>query len=355
MIVHMFPKSQFAEGFINFINDNFDKMEHMFILYTNAKFEVPSYLYELDNVVDYDGKSIFELYKWIKKADKFFLHNLSVNIYELFMLALCPRLLNKGIWLIWGGDLYCYRNPKKGLIENAIEAARRRVIKHIAVIASLTRGDFHLAKQWYNVDKKHIRLDYYIGSITNILYGLLNEKHTQKSTINIIVGNSATATNNHLEVFQMIRDYAGKDIQVYVPLSYGNAEYGQMVERAGKEFFGDKFVALKTYMSQMEYFSLLNQMDIAIFNNDRQQAIGNIMALALLGKKIYLKKNTSMWEEWVTQGDFQFHKVDEISSDFNDFIQISLEEIKNNRQAASNYYDINQRIAEWKYAFEMEI
>lgn len=355
MIMHMFPKSQFVEGFINFIYENFDSKEHMFVLYTNAKFEVSPKLYELDNVVDYDEKNIFWLYKSIKKADKLFLHNLSVNIYELFMLAFFPGLLKKCIWLIWGGDLYCYRNQRKGLIERAIESARRRVIKHVSVIASLTEGDYSLAQQWYEVDKKHIRLNYYIGNEAKVLYELVNEKYNDSSTTNIIVGNSATVTNNHIEVFEKIKHYSEQDICIYAPLSYGDREYGRLVEDVGRRIFGKKFVALNTYMSHAEYFSLLNRMDIAIFNNDRQQAIGNIMALALLGKKVYLKKDTSMWNEWVTQGKFLFHKVDEIDSNFSNFVQINQEEIENNRQAAHDYYDVNQRISEWKQAFEMDL
>lgn len=356
MILHMFPKSKFAEGFINFINQNFDSEEHLFVLYTNGDFKVPLEIYESPNVVDYNEKSIVWLYKNIRSADKFFLHNLSVNIYELFLFFLFPALLKKSIWLIWGGDLYCYRSPRKGIIDHVVEIARKRVIRNIAVIASLTEGDYRLAAQWYGVNTKHIRLDYFNESITKILNEIVNvENKKDMSTINIMVGNSATITNNHMEVLEKIEKFAEHDIRVYVPLSYGNMEYGWQVEKVGKRLLGDKFVPLKTYMSQEEYYSLLNCMDIAIFNNDRQQAIGNIMALAFLGKKIYLKEDTSMWNEWVTQGRFVFHTIDELEVQFDEFKRLEVKEKEQNQKAAKDYYDLQQRIDEWRRAFDMNI
>lgn len=356
MILHMFPKSKFSEGFINFINQYFDSKEHVFVLYTNGSFKVSPELYKLENVIDYDEKNIFWLYKNIKKADRFFLHNLSVNIYELFMFFLFPRFLKKCIWLIWGGDLYCYRNPRKRLVDRAVELMRRRVIRKIAVIASLTEGDYRLAQQWYGVDTTHIRLDYCIENIYDILTEILRKKIKKDSTtLNIIVGNSATDTNKHMEAFEKLKEYAEQDIRVYVPLSYGDMEYGQQVEIIGKDYFGEKFIPLKTYMTQEKYFYLLNDMDIAIFNNDRQQGIGNIMALALLGKKVYLREKTSMWDEWVEQGQFVFHGMDELGIEFSEFVRLDEKEVEQNKKAAQNYYDSSQRVEEWRHAFEMQI
>lgn len=356
MILHLFPKSKFAQGFIDFINHNFDSKEHMFVLYTNGDFKVPLDIYDSQNVIDYDNKSIFWLYKNIIKADKLFLHNLSVNIYELFIFSLFPSLLKRSIWLIWGGDLYCYRNPRRSIIEHAIEVARKRVIKKIAVIASLTDGDYSLAQQWYGVNTKHIRLDYYNESVTQILNKILDRKEeTIESTINIMVGNSATETNNHIEVFEVIKKYINHDICVYVPLSYGDMTYAGKVEEIGRELLGDKFVPIKNYMGQEEYYSLLNRMDIAIFNNDRQQAIGNIMALALLGKKIYLKDDTSMWNEWVVKGRFVFHKISDLELGFDELRKQELQEKEQNQRAAQDYYKVEKRVDEWKMAFDMEV
>lgn len=46
-------------------------------------------------------------------------------------------------------------------------------------------------------------------------------------------------------------------------------------------------------MEEDEYYNFLNDMDIAIFDMNRQQALGNIMAMVTFGKKVYCKKSFS--------------------------------------------------------------
>ena len=38
-----------------------------------------------------------------------------------------------------------------------------------------------------------------------------------------------------------------------------------------------------------DYLKILGKIDIAIFNHERQQAVGNITSLLGLGKKVYIK------------------------------------------------------------------
>ena len=43
-------------------------------------------------------------------------------------------------------------------------------------------------------------------------------------------------------------------------------------------------------MPYSSYISFLGSIDIGIFNNNRQQGMGNITNLLYLGKKVYLSK-----------------------------------------------------------------
>lgn len=356
MIIHLFPKSQFTEAFITFINNHFVRNDHMFVLYTNVPFQVNESVYQLKNVVDYDTKNILWLYKELNKAEKIILHNLSVNIYELFMFFICPKLVCKSIWVIWGGDLYCYRNKKSNIIENIVEFIRRCIIKNFPVIATLTDGDFDLAKKWYNTKAKGVRVQYVDEKNIGLLTECMNKKTETEEIVRIWVGNSATETNHHKEVFSLLHKYSCENIKIYVPLSYGNSTYADEIEAIGKELFGEKFEAIRSYMDLKEYYQLLAQMDIAIFYNDRQQALGNITAFAFLEKKIYLREATSMWDEWVNKYNYPFHSVECIREEsLSDFIHFTNSERERQKVFAMNFFDVEKRIEEWQEVFKCRL
>lgn len=353
MIVHIFPKSQFTEEFICFINSHFEKKEHLFILYTNGEFGLPKEVYEVYNVIDYDNKSIFWLYRVFRKAEKLIFHNLSVNIDVLFMIYTNTYLMKKATWLIWGSDLYCYRIPKVSLIDKLIEKMRRKVIQAIPVIASLTEGDFVLAQQWYGVKADSIRLDYCEEHIISLLQNLQNEKSAEKQEIFILIGNSATETNQHEQIFELLMKYKNEKIKLIVPVSYGDHNYADRIENRGRELYGSKFIPVKKYLPKEVYYALLNSIDVAIFNNNRQQATGNITALFYLGKKIYLRDDTSMWDEWTAKTGYKIHNIKDIErEDFSEFVKNPKEEKAVNFELAKEFFDVDNRIKEWKAVFE---
>jgi len=76
-------------------------------------------------------------------------------------------------------------------------------------------------------------------------YGALAFEATPAVGRDILVGNSATATNNHCEVFELLaRTPAARDRRVIVPLSYGDPWYRDAILAQGRALFGDRFVPL---------------------------------------------------------------------------------------------------------------
>jgi dTDP-N-acetylfucosamine:lipid II N-acetylfucosaminyltransferase len=106
---------------------------------------------------------------------------------------------------------------------------------------------------------------------------------------NLLVGNSATSANNHLELFDCIRrhvDLAGR--QLIVPLSYGDAAYRAHIERIGRQLFGDAFVPLVDFLPKDRYIELLTSCGHVMMNHVRQQALGNLVISGLLGARLHL-------------------------------------------------------------------
>jgi len=85
-------------------------------------------------------------------------------------------------------------------------------------------------------------------------------------------------------------------------LSYGNQDYAKSIIEEAKQRFGDKFEPLTEHMPFNQYLEILGKIDIAIFNHKRQQAFGNLINLLGLGKKVYIRKESTLNEVFQGMG-----------------------------------------------------
>ena len=115
----------------------------------------------------------------------------------------------------------------------------------------------------------------------------------RKPPYKIMVGNSASATNNHLDAFQNLKNISAK---FYCPLSYGSSSYSKFIIEEGKIAFGENFIPITQYMSLPDYLTFLSSMDIVYMYHNRQQAVGNIFMALSMGKPVFLKKKNIIWD-----------------------------------------------------------
>ena len=193
--------------------------------------------------------------------------------------------------LFGGGDLYCYQFDKKTKEYFKKEKYRRFVFKNIGYIIPVVYGDYDLAKMWYHTKAKCLEPFMYVQFYEKYVSMPLK---LQGNIVNIQVGNSATDTNHHIDCFDILVNF--ENINIYAPLSYGDKKYADSIKHIGIARFGNKFIALESFMRFDEYVAFLNNIDIAIFKQNRQQAMGNIFVLLALGKKIYLDSATTHYD-----------------------------------------------------------
>jgi hypothetical protein len=113
---------------------------------------------------------------------------------------------------------------------------------------------------------------------------------------NVLLGNSATPTNNHVELFRIIADHldlTGRNL--IVPLGYGQINYRHRVIKLGQEMFGDAFVPLTRFLPFLDYASILASCNIVMMNHIRQQALGNICISGLIGAKLFLNRRSPLF------------------------------------------------------------
>lgn len=331
--LHVCSLDKFIPPFLTFVRKEFSIKENQFYMLGDAE----KYPYEPDSqtVQHRSLMGYWLLLKLMYSADKIILHGL-FNPLVLVILACNPYLLKKCYWVIWGGDLYSFMFPKDTLKYQVEEKIRRLVIKRIGYLLTYVKGDVELARQNYQAGGKHIET---IGYLSNIVSNGISMKKNSKNNINILVGNSADPTNNHFEVLDKLAQFSDKNIKIYAPLSYGNKDYAKKVIYYGNSLFGDKFIGMTKFMSYTKYISFLNDIDIAIFNHHRQQAMGNTINLLAMGKKVYIKTGTSQKEFFDMLGVETFN-LDE----FNISINFSG---KKNSEILIKYFSIQNLRSQW--------
>lgn len=113
--------------------------------------------------------------------------------------------------------------------------------------------------------------------------------------VNVLVGNSASVTNNHVEAFLLLSSAPLRQYKIVAPLSYGDARYRNIVEEVGKKMFGKNFLPLVDYMPVQEYVGIIQSCGFVVMNHVRQQALGNIVIMLYLGAKVFLREENPVY------------------------------------------------------------
>jgi hypothetical protein len=318
----MLGKTSQTFPFIDFVQSNFNKDEHFFVLLgvdTKDKDRIQNDRYIIS--ISKEEKSVFKLLKKIVVLILLFLRNRKIILHSLFskqlvgFLFINPWFLKKCNWVIWGGDLYFYQKPKITIKQKVYEFMRAFCIKKFNGLITYIRGDYELAKKWYRIKGKYYECFMYPSNLYKEIDFFNNKNRDEK--IYIQIGNSADPSNNHKEIIEKIRKYRNENIEIICPLSYGNKEYAEEIKKLGESIFGNKFIALMDFIPFEEYINILGKIDIAIFNHKRQQAMGNTITLLGLGKKVYLRNDVTQWKLFYDLGikvysveDFNIKKID---------------------------------------------
>ena len=244
------------------------------------------------------------------------LHSLSPCFYG-FVLQLPKNI--KIIWFCFGFEVYNDSNyfksnilldavtrakfpdVKKSKKDQFIEIARPyyRLIKPILPLSqreykhkAMQRIDF-LGSSFQEEFKQVCKLIKQKKQFFNFWYYPLEIiTDTQKPIVfpkkNIIIGNSGFKSGNHLDVFDKIKNYSLTDIEIVVPLNYGETKYIQEILAEGEKYYNMAFKPLLDFMPLVEYNTILESVGVAILNNKRQQAVGNTIALLWFGAKVFL-------------------------------------------------------------------
>ncbi len=255
--------------------------------------------------------SYLHLFYLIVIADKIFLHDLTVINFMTkklwLLLPFLPRsIIRKFYWIIWGGDLYSSTQKQSSCTENKYDRLTRIFVRKIVHIVTPIKGDYEFSKEVFGHNAEY-HFAYYPSFINR---GNTSLSMT-KSEKYLLLGNSADPSNNHMEIFGLLKKkhFKGK---IICPLSYGDKTYAEEIVEYGVRYFGDRFIPLLKCIPYDEYSKLMDSIGVAVFAHDRQQALGNIIPLIARGKKVYIKKNITSWS-FLNNIGISIHDIQEIS------------------------------------------
>lgn len=336
-IIHVFNDDKFIDPAIKLFEGVCpNRSEYYVLIKENEPFKyVKSPLVKRLDLANEKDKTIFleKIHNDLRQI--LFFHALD-DIKQQIVLS-CPEKIRK-VWFIWGYDLYnnwgffknnVYENKTTQLIKKKIKLKDKLVyndlsffiynntnwfkyflpLKIIKVLNNNFETRFFLAAKLMDVVVPVVPTEYALiqkmklkakfapftyGCVEDLLGDSINKNvYGQK---NILVGNSADPSNNHIEIFLKLAKLHIGDRKVYVPLSYGgNDKYKIAIIELGTKLFGDNFVPLTTFMSLDHYNKILLSCGIIVFNHKRQQGVGNIITMGYLGAKLFLNNESPVY------------------------------------------------------------
>ena len=343
-ILHIFNDPKFSKGFFEFlIRNKVSLQNHLLFQYRCNRSDCNSF--GMESVFSKRFISVIpnlQMIPMLYKADKIIIHSLA-SPFLLFYLYFSPKLIRKTYWAIWGKDLYFYKMlEKKYFYHEIYEFFRKKVCKNIPHIIGFSKRDYELALKWYSSKADRYENFMYPSNCYKNIECLEKDSNTKV----FLVGNSADPSNNHEASLSLLEKHKNDDIKIIAPLSYGNSSYAKKIKNKGEAIFGKKFIALTNLLPPDEYIKLLCEVDVGLFAHNRQQAMGNIITLLGMMKKVYIRKDITTWGTLTEMGITLFD-----ITEFNINDSDHSNQLKENRTIIKNYFSEENLLDQWNRVF----
>jgi len=235
-----------------------------------------------------------------------------------------------------------------------LNAFKKTVISRFGNIVALVPGDYELAKEWYGARGRMFSAFYPNPIDFSMLDAAASTKENHSSGMaRILLGNSASETNNHFDAIDLLAKRQEQDFEVFCPLSYGDMEYGNRVIEYGKEKLGEKFRPITDFMKPEEYAGVLAGVDAAIMFHKRQQAIHNIIGLLYLGKKVFLKSEVTTYEWLKSDLGIEVCDADLLYEQTNiRFSPLDSRLVAKNKEIIEEFFSRSNCVRLWKEVFK---
>ncbi|NUY80889.1 TDP-N-acetylfucosamine:lipid II N-acetylfucosaminyltransferase [Flavobacterium sp. MAH-1] len=232
------------------------------------------------------------------------------------------------------------KNALRHRLESYFGAQLLQALKRIDMVVPIVPTEYELVRQ---MGVSPIEAPF--------TYGYLEQFASPDVPLNtgkdILVGNSANPTNNHVEAFGKLARLDLGDRKVIVPLSYGGSEeYVAFVIESGKKLLGKNFVPVVDFMPLDAYMELVSNCGVLVFNHIRQQGVGNIIAMGMRGAKLFLNAKSPVYRYYRDIG-MHIENIEGLRSEIQ-LRALSDTEKEHNRQLFTTLYSKERSIEKVK-------
>jgi hypothetical protein len=180
--------------------------------------------------------------------------------------------------------------PIANLLINTDTKEIKNAMKKIDFLGVPYIEEFDFLSEKFHLKAKWLEFSYYP------LDSIIQKNFKTITGTNILVGNSATPSSNHLDVFEKLKVIKlGESQKIICPLSYGDEHYAKEIIRIGKKMFGNHFFPLTDFMPLNDYIELISTCSITIMNHRRQQGFGTILSMIYRGSHVFLNDNSTIY------------------------------------------------------------
>lgn len=358
MRLHIVPDEKVINRCVDLFNEAFPN-DNIFIVLTNNLDS--KYVKKKNNVVflKYDTKIFWKTIGSISNYEHIIIHFLTGDSVKFLNKINHPSIY----WIAWGADIYNGMLEQRGYKlyaqENILWRISKKKLPYFIYKIAYNFEKRKRAKQLLSAAKKvtyfvpdsmyeefPLLLSYYPElshlQYKNFYYYPIDDILSKSLLLfrgkrwNIMIGNSASPTGNHLSVIAALKSFSLGNKKVIIPLSYGNCNYAKLITKVGSDSFGEKFHAVTDFLSLNEYNSLLSSVNVFIYGNWRQEAVGNILIALYLGGKVFLDKRNPLLKFYKSLGLVLFD-IEELS-DIHLSTMLSDEHVNTNRNILNNNY-----------------
>jgi hypothetical protein len=340
--LHVMHNDKFSQPYIELVNEHFEHEGHVFVFYggcSEAEFSIP----DLANVVVLRGpKQLHFLGLFIRAAQRIFFHSFLVHP-TLAYLHRFRRRLHKAAWIIWGADLY----GDKAVRETDYFRNKQAVVQSLGGLIVVAPGDLDIAREYYGFSGPGYYGLYRLPVSRKILDGC--GRATGNGEIVVQINNSCDASV--LDTLQELRRFSDRPMKIRTILSYGDKCVQDKIMRTGREYFGQKFVAVTEFLPPERYGELVAEARILIMNQPRQQGLGNIYAFLYCGAKVFIRSDVTSWTFLRARGFEIFDTLRLRQESFETFVAMDERCRLANKTAAGELLDDNYIAKLWGELF----
>jgi dTDP-N-acetylfucosamine:lipid II N-acetylfucosaminyltransferase len=374
MILHIIDDEKFLVSAITLFETIYPG-ENVFLVGVDKKgFNNYEELKELTKIVFKKVNTLqynHEYLSFIKTANLVLFH----NVYKTYKL----ELLNKDIidaktaWFFWGAELYGL-NPFYNALLPRTKKAYFKSLPLKIYLKKVIFSNFKKHYYWYIFKKvlKQNKLNYTLTNITediDLLESYTNHKtkrgwftyysYNQKFKIeinnaskkHILIGNSSSETNNHLDAFHLIKDKEITDKKIYIPLNYGDERYRDLVVKQAATIFKEQAKPITDFLSLESYTSIIKSCAVLLMNHKRQQAFNTIMMALANGCKVFMREENTIFKMLKREGFLVFSIQKDINNT-NAFEALAIEEQRHNLKLIEETYSKNNVLSRIKGELE---